>query len=203
MGRRCKSEPIDIPEASREVKALFPSRESANAELSKIHEHMEREAKSYTFPGHTHTKPPKGAEPVYIGEFSMPKRLPKSKRLAPCPCCWDHFGKFESGMIAWFPDEKVIRLIGPDCFRALNPEGHDRAKRQYREEQEAEKDNAYLLSNLPKLPDAIEVIERAVIVAEAVEVFYTDLQKKLLAFDFALWPEVRDCGGAALKRSGR
>jgi hypothetical protein len=201
MVKPLKSEPIYIPEAARNPKPRFPTRERADAEIPKIHKHIATEGKTYTYPGHTHTKPPKGAEPVYIGEFTMPKHLPRSLRYAPCPCCCDHFGKFMSGMIAWFPAERVIRLIGPDCFRTLSPEGHDKAKRAYLQEQEAKRDRDFLLSNIPKLARALRSIEKAAEVAAAVEQFHLALHQSLKRQGISLWRHVRD--GGSLKVWGK
>lgn len=42
-----------------------------------------------------------------------------------------------NGKIAWFPDEHVIRMIGPKCFQTLNPEGHCEAVAQFVREEAA------------------------------------------------------------------
>jgi hypothetical protein len=194
MVRAYKSERLDIPESARVVKAWFPTRESAMAELPKIRKHLEEGGETFTYPGHTHTKPPKGAEPEYIGEFAMSGRRARSVREAPCPCCWDCFRKFLGGMIAWFPQEQVIRLIGPDCFAARNPDGHIRAKKRYDDEQEAAKDRSHLLSQLPKLPRAINAILRAAEVGAALDAFRRDLHAGLDRMGLHLWTHVQDEG---------
>jgi hypothetical protein len=201
MVREYKLEPLDIPEAARVVKAWFPTEESARAALPKIRKHLEDGGETFTFPGHTHTKPPKGAEPVYIGEFAMSKLRPRSIREAPCPCCTDRFRKFLSGMVAWFSEEQVLRLIGPDCFAALNPEGHTRAKERYWAEQEAAKDRNHLLQQLPKLAEAIGTIRQAAEVGAAVDALHRDLHVGLGRIGLHLWTHVRDEG--RLKVSGK
>jgi hypothetical protein len=194
MVREYKSERLDIPESARVVKPWFPTRESAMAELPKIRKHLEDGGETFTYPGHTHTKPQKGAEPQYIGEFEMSGRRPRSIREAPCPCCWDRFRKFLSGMIAWFPEDQVIRLIGPDCFATLNPDGHRRAKRRYQDEQEAAKDRSHLLSQLPKLAKAINTILQAAEVGAAVDAFHHDLHVDFGKIGLHLWTHVQDEG---------
>jgi hypothetical protein len=74
---------------------------------------------------HTHSKPTKNARIVYIGRFDLPPSHQVPDRHAPCPCCSPRAPKYSrEGKIAWFPDEHVVRMIGPDCFHTLNPEGH-------------------------------------------------------------------------------
>src|SRR6202035_2871316 len=150
--------------------------------------------KPYTWPGHTHTKPSRDAVPVYVGEFSLPQKFLKAKRFAPCPCCWDEFGKFGHGKIAWFPDERVIRLIGPDCFASLNPEAHAKAQSDFDIEQERRRNNEFLLSNLGRVPEVIRIVERAITVSKAVETFHGELHGKLGIIKLNLWPYVRRGG---------
>jgi hypothetical protein len=97
-------------------------------------------------------------------------------------------------MIAWFPNEGVIRLIGRHCYRRLNPEGHRRAELQYREEQEAQSLRRHLLTNIPKIGRTLVIIEQAALVATAVEQVHARLREGLRRADVALWPEVRDDG---------
>jgi len=51
-------------------------------------------------------------------------------------------------MIAWFPEEGTIRIIGPECFASFNLEGHAAAYDEFRKEQEEKKNEAFLLSHL-------------------------------------------------------
>jgi len=194
MAREAKLERLAIPPECRTVKDWFPTRESANAAIASIRVHILATGEPHTWSGHTHTKPRRDAVPVYIGEFSLPERLLKAKRFAPCPCCWDEVGKFGHGMIAWFPAESVIRLIGPDCFKGLNPEAHKKARSDYDIEQERMRNTEFLLSNLPKLADTIVTIERAMVVAERIETFHGELHRKLAVSKLKLWPYVRRGG---------
>lgn len=127
VARQNRLERLDIPEASRAIKDWFSTRESAEAVISAIRAHIKTTGKTHTCFCHTHTKPDRNAVPVYIADFEIPERFRKAKRFCPCPCCRAEFGKFGHGKIAWFPNERVIRLIGPDCFAALNPEAHAKA----------------------------------------------------------------------------
>ena len=194
MARTPKLERIEIGPECRAVKDWFPTRESAEAILPAIRAHVQTTGETHTCVCHTHTKPPADAMPVYIGEFSLPKRLLKAKRFCPCPCCWDEFGKFGHGRIAWFPDERVIRLIGKDCFEALNPEGHAQARDLYELERERRRLTDFLLANLGRLPEVIAVIEHAVVVARAVEQLHDLLHDRFRTVRLNLWRHVRRNG---------
>lgn len=191
MARATKLERIEIPAACRAVKDWFATRESADTALPAINAHFDSTGETFTCFCHTHTRPPADAIPVYIGEFSLPKKFKKAKRWSPCPVCLDEFPKFGQGKIAWFPAERVIRLIGDDCFKKLNPEAHAKAQSDYDIEQERKLNSNFLLSNHGHLPDVIATIERGITVAKAVETFHEQLHRKLIISNLKLWPYVR------------
>jgi hypothetical protein len=144
MARESKLERLAIPAESKVVKDWFPTRESADAVVGAIRAHIAATGQTYTCFCHTHTKPPPDAVPVYLAEVDLPERFLKAKRFCPCPCCWPEFGKFGHGMIAWFPAEHVIRIIGQDCFASLNPEVHAQARRNFDIEQERRRNTDFM-----------------------------------------------------------
>jgi len=194
MARTSKLERLLIPDQCRVIKDWFPTRESADAALPGIKAHILITWETHLWPGHTHTKPPRDARPVYVGEFELPERFTKNKHFAPCPCCWPEFGKFGIVKVAWFPEERVIRLIGPDCFRSLNPEAHEQALDIFEIEQRRRRNTEFLLSNLPQLGHVIAVIERGIMVGKAVESFHELLHNRLSRLRLNLWPYVRRGG---------
>jgi hypothetical protein len=115
----------DIPEDFFEPKPFYRTRTSAEAVLREIKDHIKTTGEPHTWRHHTHSKPTKNARIVYIGRFDLPPSHQAPDRHAPCPCCSPRAPKYSrEGKIAWFPDEHVVRMIGPDCFHTLNPEGH-------------------------------------------------------------------------------
>ena len=102
-------------------------------------------------------------------------------RWAPCPCCHLHYPKYyKNGMIAWFPDQGLIRMLGPQCFRKLNPEGHDfLALAQYRKEQRIRRDIAFLLGHLHLLPEAMRAVVRGIEIAQAVDLLRAALGTRI------------------------
>jgi hypothetical protein len=165
-----KSERIDIPPECREVKAWFRERPGSEV-VEEIKRHVAKTGWPHTWRGHTHTKPPPGSKPVYLEEFDLPEKRLRAKRWVPCPCCAPETPKYgRDGKIAWFPTEGVIRLLGPECFKSLDKEGHEEAKRQLEIERQRKQDTDYLLSKLPLLGRVIHVSEGAVPVAKALDV---------------------------------
>jgi hypothetical protein len=122
---------IDIPNACRRVKPVFELR--PNAELiSEIQSFIATTGLPHMWRGHTHTKPPAEAKIVYVGEFDLPLSHQSKGKWAPCPCCSPEHTKYcKRGKIAWFPKECTIRMLGPDCFAAIDERGHEEALREF------------------------------------------------------------------------
>ena len=167
--------------------------------VSEIVDFIKQSGKPYLWPGHTHTKPPTDSKPVYLDEFELPKKFRAPDRRSPCPCCWPSHPKFCDGKIAWFPSEAIVRIIGPDCFRALDADAHQEALDNMRAERRREKDTAFLLSQLPRLSGVVKIAGRAAQVASALEQFHNDLHSKLRIARLDLWRDVR--GGGELRVS--
>jgi len=160
---------IDIPEESKTTKAIYRERPSLEIVLD-IKRHIRETRRPWTDPRHTHTRPPKGANVVYLGEFDLP-----TGHLTPCPCCSISTLKFGHGMIGWFPDEAVIRNIGPQCFRTLNEEGHKSALEAYDLEKKATQDRDYLLERKDLVQDLITSADEILEVARAADAFFPAL----------------------------
>jgi hypothetical protein len=116
---------LDIPDEFFDPKPFYRTRDAAQGVLREIKDHIKKTGEPHSWRHHTHSKPTTRARIVYIGEFDLPPSHQAPDRHAPCPCCSPRAPKFSrKGKIAWFPDEHVIRMIGPECFATLNPEGH-------------------------------------------------------------------------------
>ena len=185
------TEPLLIPESCFVVKADYWS-EPGPEVISAIKNHIRAGLPPHEWPGHTHTRPPRGATVVYLAEFDVPAP-PGVEEVAPCPVCSTYFPKYKrDGKIAWFPDEGVIRLIGPDCFSKLNARGHGIALRELRQRQKRERDIIYLQSNMPLL-DVLEArADDMVRIAGAVDTFLRNLHIGLGMMRLPLWNACRE-----------
>ena len=135
-----------------EVKSIYndePSRET----VREILEWVRQSGLPHEWHGHTHTKPPKdGPAPKYLDEFDVPTRGRNVHAIAPCPCCSPRKPKYKrGGKIAWFKDEGVIRLIGPECYKSLNASGHQEAMAELSARRKREQGIRYLANSLPRL----------------------------------------------------
>ena len=183
---------LEIPPSARQVKPWFKARPDDEI-VAEIKKFVEENGTPHLWRGHTHTKPPADAKVFYRGEFSLPASHRSPRKWAPCPCCTPEHPKYKAdGKIAWFPDEHIIRLIGPRCYRRLNPEGHDEAMEVFRREEKVRKDTEYLLRNLPVAAKIRKVLEETLPVAEARDAFRKDLIDRLKLMRIPLWDRARE-----------
>jgi hypothetical protein len=171
---------LDIPDECFDPKPYYRTRAAAEAVLPEIRAHIKKTGEPHSWRHHTHSKPTRGARIVYIGQFDLPHSHQAPDRHAPCPCCSPRAPKYSrKGMIAWFPDEHVIRMIGPECFATLNPEGHWEAVEQFSREEADRRTISYLVNNLHLGVPAREVILRAVPTLEAIDHVHAALQQRM------------------------
>lgn len=171
---------LDIPDELFDSKPFYRNRDAAQAVLRDIKEHIKKTGEPHRWRHHTHSTPVVGSRIVYIGEFDLPESHQAADRHAPCPCCSPRAPKYSRrGKIAWFPDEHVIRMIGPKCFQTLNPEGHWEAVEVFEREEAERRTISYLVKNLHLNVPAREVIQNAVPVLEAIEQVHGTLQRRI------------------------
>jgi hypothetical protein len=155
---------IDIPASAFDPKPWWDKRPT-DERIQEIMGFIQRTNKPYLWPGQTYDKPHPDSIPDYLAEF----HLPSSKPLTPCPCCTPRHAKYRHGMIAYFPQERVIRIMGHDCFRSINSERHTEALKKYHGDLQRKKDIAYLLGNLGKVPELTTIITHAVPIGHALD----------------------------------
>jgi hypothetical protein len=163
-----KGETVFVPPSSFTVKPHFPDKpERQSPEVLEFREWVRDGKEPYLWRLHTHTKPPLGAPIAYITDFQLPRAANGETRCTPCPCCTPTTAKFATGLLAWFPDEKVLRAVGPQCYRTLNPDGHNAAKAAYDLVRRIEADREFLLDNLTRVREAHSAIINNVPISQA------------------------------------
>ncbi|WP_147412775.1 hypothetical protein [Rhizobium sp. AG855] len=169
---------IDIPQQNLINIPLFDS-EPDEALLAEIKQHIRETQRPHTWRGHSHTKPPQGAFVVYCDEFNV--AAPDTvERVAPCPCCNPFHPQYKnSGKVAWFPDEKVIRLIGPLCFKRINATGHESALVELRKKMKARRELEVIKAHIPTIQAVIDSIDALVPIGEALDEFRDDFNRAL------------------------
>lgn len=186
---------VEVAEECMQLKPWF--REEPGDELIReIKEFTSETGEPWNWPGHSHTAPPRnGAPPKYCGRFFLPKEKVRNKEWAPCPCCSPQHRKFgvDGGLIAWFADESVIRLIGPRCFAALNQEGHDLAIADLKRREKEQSELDYILRCLDRLPGWLSATEDIKSIAKDADAFFPILENRIrVSLDIPIWKEVRD-----------
>lgn len=154
---------------------------------------------TYSWRGHTHT-PPELDDPVeFIGLFTLPKGTE-----APCPCCTPNHTKFGKGVVGWFEKSQCIRLMGEHCFKRLNPDGYERARRRMEERQGRRSTVAYLTANLHKKDAAKHAIYAVMPLAEHLDDLQIILGERLRSvLGINLWQHLREGGNLKVSTETR
>lgn len=184
-------ERIEIPGANSRNIAIFHD-EPDDQIIEEIKSHIRATSSPWTWRGHSHTKPPLGAAPQYVEEFDVP--APDSvHKVAPCPCCNPRYPQYKNkGKIAWFPDEAVIRLIGPQCYAKINAAAHGAALVDLRRRQKRRADLATVGIHGPKLKELLAAIDEAMPIAEGIDRFAREFNGAVDNLRLNLWREVKE-----------
>ncbi|MDI7925243.1 hypothetical protein [Ferirhizobium litorale] len=169
---------IEIPQANLRNIPIFSDEPNEDL-LQEIKQHVRETREPHSWRGHSHTKPEQGALVVYCDEFDVP--APDTvPRVAPCPCCNPHYPQYKNkGKIAWFPDESVIRLIGPQCFKAINEGAHQAALVELRRKQKVRSELATIRRHGPSIDALLKMVDEVSPIAAALDVFLQDLNRAL------------------------
>jgi hypothetical protein len=182
---------LDIPDTAFAVKAEYFERPNREL-LAVIKQFIQQFGTPHLWWGHTHTRPAKGARVTFLTKYSLPRTHRRREKWAPCPCCspW-HPKYFRYGLIAWFPDEGIIRCVGDKCYKTMDPEGYEIAMKQLNLEIELEKREDFLLTKLPLIPEFERVITNNLPVVEAIDEMLNRVRATLInTFAINLWPQV-------------
>jgi hypothetical protein len=183
---------VEVPEWCKEPKPWFEL-EPTSEIVREIRDWVAETGASHTWRGHTHTRLPEGETRLkYVGRIELPEKFHRKQYLV-CPICRPSSANFglRPGFIAWFPDERVIRLIGPDCYANIDKEGHADALKEFQERERRKSDIAFLVSQRDQHRLALKALNEARLVARAVDVFGPDLRRALDRLNIDLWPNVR------------
>ncbi|KAB2772441.1 hypothetical protein [Brucella anthropi] len=167
---------IEIPSANLRNIDQFDE-EPGDDIVADIKRHIKETSNPCSWWGHSHTPPPVDAVVVYLDEFDVP--APKSvKAIAACPCCSPNHAKYKSrGKIAWFPNEKVIRLLGPICFKAINAQRHEEAWIDLQRRKKVRQEIEIIRDFWQHIPTMIKAIEHVLPIASDLDRFMFDLNR--------------------------
>ncbi len=184
---------VDVPSSAYQVKAIFDEPPGDDV-VSDIWSFVELTGRPHLWHGHTHTKPTDGSSVYYVEEFSLPPSHHDRASWAPCPCCSPTAPKFrDRGKIAYFPNEKVVRLIGPECFASISGSNHAEAANDLRR-RKADKDNILFLQSAEKvMTEASDQLKARARLASELDAVLPEMRAKLqTVLSVNLWPEIKD-----------
>jgi hypothetical protein len=168
--RKTKRTPVDIPASARERKAYFWE-EPPRAKVLEIVRFVHETGKAHMHPDVTYTTISRDTEIRFLEVFSLAEKFKHDTgNWCVCAACQHDLPQFkDNGIVAWVPDEGIIVIIGGDCYKTLNPEGHERAMRLYEVDTARRKDETYLLRALRVVPILLSDIQSDLVIARAFE----------------------------------
>lgn len=184
---------LEIPAFAFSVKAWFKDRPE-RAIVNELHEHIRSQGTPHLWRGHTHTAPSKGARVTFLGKYKLPETHKMPEKWAPCPCCRLYGPKyFRCGLIAWFPDEHVIRCVGDQCYKKMDPEGYKLAMDQFNLEIATERDNSFVAARFPAIPGIAATLEQNLATLAAIDQVTHMLSATIRnRLNIDIWREVKE-----------
>lgn len=160
-------------------------------------EHVRKTGQPETFPTICTTKPIALSVPVFLCRFDIDRKKRPNWDEAPCSICSPNAPKFlHEGYFVWYPDEGVIRAIGPECGDTIfGGNLYAQAKEAFDKEERERQAVAFLERNYLKLPAMLAALQA--IRTAAVEAFAIHVQfKKEAPRIHKMLRQIKNAGGS-------
>jgi hypothetical protein len=156
------------PSAESEAPYRFRPTED---DVARFLDHVRRTGQPETFATLCRSTPSALSRPVFLRQFSVERSRRPDGDEAPCPICSPNDPKYlHDAYLVWYPDEGVIRAIGPECGDSVfGGTAYAEAKGEFEIEERERRATDFIERNLPKvlaMVVALEVIRPAVLEAE-------------------------------------
>ncbi len=117
-------------------------------------DHVRRTGQPETFPTIERLPPPPNSRPVIRCKFDVDRAKRPQVDMAPCAICSPFKPKcLHDMLLVYYPDEGVIRAIGPECGEQIeNGAEYRLAKLNYEIERQRSRAEAYIEDKLPRVP---------------------------------------------------
>ena len=142
-------------EANRSQKQSGPYPTApSQAVIDAFLDHVRQTGQPETFPTIERQPPPPYSTPVILCKFDVDRSKRPQKDMAPCAICSPFKEKcLHHMLLVYYPDEGVIRAIGSECGERIeNGEEYRQAKKNYDLERQRKQAEAYIETNLPRVP---------------------------------------------------
>ena len=148
----------EVPTASDEPPYRYKPSE---ADVARFLEYVRQTAQPETFPTICLTKPQATSRPIFLRKFSVERRKRPDGDNVPCPICSPNDPKYLHGAyLAWYPDEGVIRAIGPECGDTVfGGTAYAEAKSTFNLEERERLAVDFLQKNLPSLLSMVVALQ--------------------------------------------
>lgn len=169
---------------------------AASAMRPAFNDHLKATNEPETFPGLAHGKPPRKDAPflLIVKDFTIDVARRPGGEMIPCAACGTK-KKFATGSLAYYPEEKVLRVIGNDCGNERRSEANAEYKTRTAQKANCE----YLLSILPEVSGHIARMEKLRPAAEHAQALSVQLRHRASAFCKVMIKEIKE-GGEVLTR---
>jgi hypothetical protein len=167
--------PRSEAEPSAQSEAPYRLRPS-ESDVARFLEHVNATGQPETFPTLSRTTPSALSRPIFIRQFSVERRKRPDGDMAPCPICSPNDPKYlHDGYLVWYPDEGVIRAIGPECGDTVfGGTAYAEAKSKFEIEERERRAIDFIEKNLRKVLPMIVALEAIKPAVREAERLYSD-----------------------------
>lgn len=161
--------------------SAFPARPRAEF-VERWRRHIEKTGDPAGFTSVSTDKPPRTAQVILL---SADIKVPVGKRggeRVPCPLCSPTRPKFETGRMAWFPEDQAVRFIGHTCAARYLGDNYREAERLFNVEQKCVEYQQLWSKIGPKLDDLADFLDGLLIPAKALQFTRDRLDERAAGF---------------------
>ena len=128
--------------------------------VSAFLDHVRSTGQPETFEAVDWSIPPSTSEPVILKPFDVDRRKRPKRDMAPCALCSPCHPKCLNGLyLVWYPDEGLVRVVGPQCGRNLEAGRRlVEARIEYDRERKKLRLENFLEANLPNVDRMVEAL---------------------------------------------
>lgn len=174
----------------------YPTWVEAQAARASFVEHLRLTNAPEDFPGLSKSKPSPKDAPflIIVKDFTVDLSRRAGGEMLPCAACGTS-KKFITGCLAYYPEERVLRVVGNDCGNEQRAE----ANAEYTQRTNRAFTSEYLLQNLPKVDAWLMQARSVQLAAEHAQALSAQVRRKAKTFHRVLMKEAKEGGGDLTK----
>lgn len=146
-------------------------------------DHVRTTGRPETFCGLFVSKISKDEPFTKLAQFEIQQSKRRDGTMADCPMCRPN--KYLHGQLVYFPNLQITAAIGHCC---ANKENQRLADKEFKRQEQAQREEYYLLENLKRVPDCLALIEKVKPCAKEAQRLYRELRRS----DTGVWRILAD-----------